>query len=388
MKLLPYDYAVRNLGRSPLRLVATVGGCALVVLIMTAAAAFVQGMRRSLTTSPQDRTVLLMGAGSEESLERSQISASVPTHVQAGVQGLKQRLGQAFVSPEVHMAMEVARPEHPGETLRALLRGVTPAAYVVHTQARIAAGRAPRSGQNELAVGRLVANKLDIPLADLALGRQLVFEGQAWTIVGQLEAPGTVIDAEIWAGLTDLQVAAQRDTLSCVAVTLDQAELADLEAWTAVRLDLELVAISAATYYASIQRFYRPVRAMIWTTALLISLAGVLGGLNTFYAAFAARTREIGMLRSLGFPRYAILICLVQESLLAAASGALLGCLLSLLVLHGRSVRFSMGVFELQIDAVAALTGIGCGLLLGLVGALPPAIRCLRLPIASALRTG
>ena len=61
---------------------------------------------------------------------------------------------------------------------------------------------------------------------------------------------------------------------------------------------------------------------------LLISLAGILGGFNTLYAAFAARTRELGMLQSLGFSRGAIMLSLVQESLLAAGSGALIGCLL------------------------------------------------------------
>ncbi len=386
MRILPYDYAIRNLGRAPLRLVATVGGCAIVVVIMMAAAAFVQGMRRSLTPNLQNRNVLLLGVGSEESVERSQIGAAVPGHVRAGVQGIRQRLGEPYISPEIHLALIVSRPDR-NEELRALFRGIDSGAYLVHSRVEIVAGRPPRHGYNELLVGALAADKLGIPEPDLAIGKQLILEGRPWEIVGRFQAPGTVMDAELWTSVTDLQIATQRDSLSCVIVTLDEAELADLEAWAATRLDLELAALSEAEYYDSLRRFYGPVRGMIWATAVLMALAGVLGGLNTLYAAFAARTRELGMLQSLGFSRGAILLSLLQESILAGAAGALLGAALAMLLLEGHAVRFSMGVFELRVDAVVMLIGMGSGLLLGAIGALPPAIRCLRLPLPDALRS-
>jgi putative ABC transport system permease protein len=386
VRILPYDYAVRNLGRAPLRLVATVGGCALVVLIMMAATAFVQGMRRSLTPNLQSRNVLLLSAGSEESLERSQINAGVPSHVRASVSGIKQRLGEPFISPEIHLALIVSRPQQT-EELRAIFRGVDTAAFLVHPRVQLTVGEAPRHGHNELLVGALAAEKLNIPEADLSIGNSLIVEDEPWTIVGRFAAPGTVMDAEIWTSYTDLQVATQRNSLSCVVISLEEAELADLAAWTAVRLDLELVAMSEAEYYASLRRFYGPVRAMIWATATLMALAGILGGLNTLYAAFAARTRELGMLQSLGYSRSAILISLLQESMLASAAGALFGAVLAYGLLHGNAVRFSMGVFELQVDALTVFIGLLSGLLLGFIGALPPAFRCLRLPIPVALRT-
>ena len=386
MRILPYDYAVRNLGRAPLRMVATVGGCALVVLIMMAATAFVQGMRRSLTPKLKSGNVLLLSAGSEESLERSQISAAVPGHVRASVSGIKERLGEPFISPEIHLALIVSRPNHQ-EELRAIFRGVDTGAFLVHPRVQLTAGRAPRHGHNELLVGALAAEKLNIDEAELAVGKALIIEDEPWTIVGRFAAPGTVMDAEIWTSFTDLQIATQRDSLSCVVITLEQAELADVDAWTAVRLDLELVAMSEGEYYASLRHFYGPVRAMIWATAALMALAGILGGLNTLYAAFAARTRELGMLQSLGYSRSAILFSLLQESLLAGAAGALVGAVLAYFLLHGHAVRFSMGVFELQVDAVTVFTGMLSGLLLGFIGALPPAFRCLRLPIPIALRT-
>jgi ABC-type antimicrobial peptide transport system permease subunit len=104
------------------------------------------------------------------------------------------------------------------------------------------------------------------------------------------------------------------------------------------------------------------------------------------YAAFASRVREMGSLQAIGFPRYAVVFSLMQESILATSSGSLVAAALALLLLNGLTVRFSMGVFGLVIDSPVLLAGLGAGLLLGVIGALPPAYRCLRLPISEALK--
>ena len=51
MKLLPFDYAIRNLARSPKRLALVVGGSALVSLLVLGSVAFARGMERSLAAS-------------------------------------------------------------------------------------------------------------------------------------------------------------------------------------------------------------------------------------------------------------------------------------------------------------------------------------------------
>jgi putative ABC transport system permease protein len=265
---------------------------------------------------------------------------------------------------------------------------VTPAAFLVHSQARLVTGRLPAPGRDELVVGTLAAAKLGVPDDRAAVGNELFIDNRPWEIVGRFEAPGTVVEAEIWTTLTDLQIAARRDSLSCVVLTLDprEAEFDDVDLFARRRLDLELVAMREDAYYAKILAFYRPIRAMAWATALLIATGGLFGGLNTMYAAFASRVREIGALQAIGYPRYAIVASLVQESLLASTAGALLAAGLSLWLIDGLHVRFSIGVFALLIDTTVLTIGLGGGLLLGVVGALPPAWRCLRLPVTEALK--
>jgi putative ABC transport system permease protein len=101
----------------------------------------------------------------------------------------------------------------------------------------------------------------------------------------------------------------------------------------------------------------------------------------------APRVREVGTLQALGFTRGAIALSLVLESTVACVAGALVACLVAMLALDGLSVRFTMGSFGIVIDSVAILAGLLAGILLGLVGALPAIVRCLTLPIPTALRS-
>lgn len=388
MRRLPFEYAVRNMGRSPWRLALSLAGSVLVVVLVLAAGGFVRGMGRALSVSSDSRNVIVLGVGSEESIERSEIMSKVAGEIAASVPGIMMRAGEAYVSPEVHMAVPLGLSEDMSRAPLAVLRGVTPAALLVHSKAQLVEGRFPEIGRDEIIVGALAAAKMGVSEADLAVGRRIWFDHHPWTIVGRFVAPGTTMEAELWCPLTDLKIAARRDTDSCVVLTLDTAEFGDVDAFCRQRLDLELAAMTEADYYSKLNVFYRPVRVLAWVTAGLIGLGGLLGGLNTMYAAFAARVREFGMLQCLGYTRAAIVTSLVQESVVTSLAGALVGCVIGLTVLSGVAVRMSMGAFTLTMDAPVMALGLFTGLALGVIGALPPAWRCLRLPVPEALKTG
>ena len=104
------------------------------------------------------------------------------------------------------------------------------------------------------------------------------------------------------------------------------------------------------------------------------------------YGAIAGRVREIATLQAIGYRRHAVLLGLVQEAAILAAAASLVAGFVALAVLNGVAIRFTMGAFTLRIDGVTILVGCGVGLLLGILGALPPAIKALRLPVAQSLK--
>lgn len=390
MKLLPLSYATRNLGRTPGRMCLTIGGSMLVVLLVLAAGGFVTGMRKALVTSGSENNTILLGVGSEESLERSEIPMRTAGILGASLDGILNHAGVEGISPEIHLAMPVSLDEatdERGDGALMLVRGITHSAWLVHDEAMLLAGRVGENGRDEAVLGRLAARALGFEPAEMAIDQSIWIDGRAIKIVGILAGSGGVIEGEIWYPLNDLQVLSQRDAVSCVIASRDGATPTDLAAFASRRLDLELTAIEETDYFASLSAFYAPIRTMVLLTALLVGVGAVIGGLNSNYATFVSRIREMGTLQTLGFSRFAITISLLQESILASAVGALVACFIAIFVLDGTAIRFSMGVFGLRIDATVLAGGLMAGLLLGIAGALLPAWRCLSRPIPEALKT-
>lgn len=380
--LLPFGYATRNLLRDLPRFAQKVGGSALVVFLIFAVGSFNRGMESVLRSSGSAENVILLGAGSEESVERSEVDVQAESLATAGIRGIAKRLDTPAVSGEVHFMGTLARPG--GSPEQGLLRGITASAFEVHQQVRLVEGSFPGSG--EMIVGRLVHHVLGEK--SLRVGEQLVFEDQSFEIVGIFEAPGTVMESEVWMDRNDLMSLTQRETLSCVVLRLESVDdFKSVDLFAKQRLDLELTAIRESDYYAKVSAFFGPIRAMTWLTAGLIAAGAIFGGFNMLYAAFASRIRELATLQAVGFTRTAIFVSLVQESLLATLSGTLVAAYAAVLLLEGKTVYFSIGTFALQMSAGVVLTGLLAGALLGVLGSIPPAVRCLGAPLPSALRS-
>jgi putative ABC transport system permease protein len=344
-------------------------------------------MQAALGTSGRADNVMLMGAGSEESVERSEISPQVAEIVAAEVDGIALAMGAPLVSPQVHVALPVG-DDASGEEIVCVFRGVTAAAFAVHPQVRVVEGRAPDPGTDEVLLGREVAAALGRGGLGHRIGDEITLDGRRLPIVGLMEAPGAVFEGEIWMPLASLKMATQRTTDSCVIVGLaPEGDPSDLEAFAAIRIDLELVALRESDYFAALGQFLAPVRWLVSATAALIGLGGLLGGIIVLDAAFAARVREFGTLQALGYRRGPIVWSLVQESLLASLAGGLLATGAALLLIDGASVRSSMGAFAIRIDLATIGMALCVGLALGVIGALVPAARCLRLSIPVALRS-
>jgi len=397
MTLLPFHYAARNIGRSPLRLGLTAGGSAIVVFLVVAAVASMRALDRGVRASGTPGNVMLLGAGSEESVERSEISASTPGVIAASVEGVRTVAGAPYISPELHVPLPLRRGGTAAPTGSArdlvLIRGVEPAAFMVHPQVRLACGRVPDAGADEAIVGRALAARLgisdtDIVSAGLQAGPVILIDDRPHRVTGIMDAPGIAIDGEAWVPITDLLVHTRRATISTVVVSLEPgSDVGDLEVFAARRPDLELSAIDETSYYAGLAAFFGPVRMLVGLSALLVAAGAMLGGLNALDAAFAARSREIAMLQVLGFRRAAVVASLVQESLITVAVGSLPAILLAALLLDGAGVQFSMGIFSMSIDAACVAWGLLAAAVLGIVGSLPPAIRCMRSPIPQALKS-
>ena len=383
-RLLPWEYAIRNLFRRPLRTALTFIGLTTVILMVFVVVGFIRGLEKSLAVSGDPQVAVVFALGMGENLEYSSIEMSTSDIVAASVEGIEERYGRKYVSPELYLGTEVT-VEGSDVPDMGLVRGLTQSALSVRRRVELEEGKWPESG--EVLVGRMAATKLGAKAGDLAIGRTVSFEGRNWRISGTFSAAGAAFESELWCRLDDLQQAMKRQDLSLVAVALKpDADFANLELFCMERLDLELQTMPETEYYDSLQRDYGPVRMLAWLVVLLVSGAGVFAGLNTMYGSVVGRVRELASLQTIGFVRRAILVSLIQEGVVLAAAASLLATLAAVVFVNEAAVRFTMGAFALRIDEVAVLIGCGVGLLLGVFGAVPPAIRALKMPIVDGLK--
>ncbi|MBX7245383.1 MAG: ABC transporter permease [Candidatus Sumerlaeaceae bacterium] len=389
-RLLPFDYAARNAGRNWLRTVLTTGGAAAVIFLVILMGAFVQTLTSSLRATGDHNNAIVLGKGSEDFLEQSEIRADVPSILGASVESIVKREGVAMVSPEIVHAAVIRQTsaENPdtGNQRKGLVRGVTPMAFQLHSQIYLKEGKLPGSG--EAVAGKLAATKLGLPESALQPGQTIFFEGRAWTISGVFEAPGTTFEAELWVPLEELKTQVKRETISCAVVRLKSpSDLTALQVFASSKLDLEITAVSEARFYSSLASFFRPMQVMGWVMAALVAVAGLFGGLNTLIAVIVARGRELACLETIGFSRRAIIVSLIQESLLMVGAGALIAAGLALLLLDGRGIRFVMGALSLQVDALVLAVGFGTALLLAVGGTAIASLRLIRTPLIELLRS-
>jgi putative ABC transport system permease protein len=123
----------------------------------------------------------------------------------------------------------------------------------------------------------------------------------------------------------------------------------------------------------------------------IMAIGSCFAAMNTMYTAVARRSREIGVLRVLGFSGRSILLSFVAESLLLSLLGGAIGCLL-VLPLNGfesrigNFVTFSETTFQLEVTAPIMGMGMAFAAFMGVLGGVLPARMASRKDVLSALR--
>ena len=127
--------------------------------------------------------------------------------------------------------------------------------------------------------------------------------------------------------------------------------------------------------------------SMIGAISFVAILVGGVGVLNTMLMSVFERTREIGVLRALGWGRRRILGLILREALMLGLLGGLAGIVLAFgLVFLIQSIPMIGEAIDAVWSVQIFLRALSVALLLGLVGGLYPAYRATRLTPIEALR--
>ena len=138
-----------------------------------------------------------------------------------------------------------------------------------------------------------------------------------------------------------------------------------------------------------------PIKILAILVGIFTAIGAAFGAMNTMYAQVAARTREIGTLRAIGFSRRAVLASFILEALLLCLIGGVIGTaaafvLFNLLLTKPTGTMnfrtFSEVLFNFRLTPPLMIGGLVFSLAMGLLGGFFPAARAARLKIINALR--
>ena len=128
---------------------------------------------------------------------------------------------------------------------------------------------------------------------------------------------------------------------------------------------------------------FAQLRHMLGLLVLAAIVVSIFGAANSVSMSVRERTREVGILRSLGLQKSHILGIVIGESLVVAFVGGVIGIGLSVLLLSTDKV---LALIVLSLRPSTLLSAVVVSVVIGLGGALLPALRATKLSIVNALR--
>jgi len=240
----------------------------------------------------------------------------------------------------------------------------------------------PLVGRRETIVGRMVAEQMSAQVGDT-----IRLFNSNFRVVGIYETGQAFEDAGLVIGLRE----AQAITGKLRQVQFYLISLRDPGQVDTVKADLEAafpeIDFSLTSELAENTSDFRVLQEMADQISLVAVFIGAVGMLNTMLMSVLERTREIGVLRSLGWRRRQVLWMILKESLVLGVVGGMCGIPLGLGLggLVGMAGIWG-GAIEPMYTPLLFGRALVVAMVAGTIGGLYPAWRATRMRPVEALR--
>ncbi|GAB6174261.1 ABC transporter permease [Paradesulfitobacterium aromaticivorans] len=239
-------------------------------------------------------------------------------------------------------------------------------------------------GSNDILLGSDIASSLG-----LTENQALTIKGQSFNVAGIIQPTGSSEnDQSVFMDLSTTQQLWNRPGALSLIETAALCYTCPIDQVTQ-QLQEKLPGTKVTALKSSLQSRNDTVgkfKAFALTVSLIILLASVLVVTMTMMASVKERTREIGILRSIGFRKSHIIQVILTEVGGLSILGGLLGFLLGM----GAAVRYGPALSKTQIhmtwQPVLSLYAVGGALFVGLIATVYPAWKAAKLDPVDALR--
>ena len=371
---MPFSLIVRNIWARRTRSLLTILGIGISIAVVIATFALATNLREELSlampTTQADLVAMQKGLAGPT-------GGSIPEsciHDIAGYEGVQRATG--FLLTTVSLS----------QTPSFNLFGVIPEDSDLYlSQQQLIKGGFVQNG-GEIALGKLAQNSLN-----LQIGKTLQLEtGEEFRVVGIYKTGNVYLDSGAIITLKEAQeVAGREGKVTVIAIYLaDRADRDSINSMIEqIEADWHYLEVTTAPHLLDTSPTAKFGNAIAWIISAIAVIMGAIGVVNTMFMSVSERTREIGILKAVGWSQFRVLRMILSESLLLSLVGFGVGCLLGMGVIWViTSLPSVQGYVSPSFSGDAFLVGLAVALLLGFLGGVISAYRASRLSPTEALR--
>ena len=238
------------------------------------------------------------------------------------------------------------------------------------------------TGNHQVMLGRMLAESLN-----LSVGETMQMSGMRFKVKGIYESGTGWEDSGAVISLRDGQAMLGRPRkVTMYSVVLHNPKDAEK---VVEKINSEMPNVHAALTGEFVDQMpdMESMDAMMGGISVLAIIIGGMGVMNTMLMSVLERTREVGVLRALGWRRRRVLELIIRESLILSGIGAIGGILIAFGLGYLMSINPLTGdMINIKWTVLIFMRAILVALMLGLVGGIYPAYRATKMQPVEALR--
>ncbi len=362
LPFLPGDMAARNLFRRPIRTALTLVGISIGIATIVALQAISSGMIASFNRMVEGVDLVAVEADQADT-SFSSIDAKVSKRIQGlpGVTHVSNVILNAVITPGVPYL---------------ILFGYHPSDRSIR-HFKITEGKG-LSATREIILGKKAAESLNKDI-----GETIRLMGVPYRVVGIFETGVGIEEGGGVISLREAQILFKKPRQSTMlSIYVEPSHDVEVVRKTIEERFPELM-VSEASNFTNNLPDMQSMEAMVGGISALAILVGGIGMMNTSLMSMFERTREIGVLRALGWSKSRILVLVLRETAFLSALGWLMGLGLGIALV--KLVESSPMGIEGTFTPAALAASLAIALSLGMLGGAYPAWRSARLDPLQAL---
>lgn len=376
------EIIIKNLRHRPVRTLLTVLGLAVAVMAMTSLWSIAWGYAASANDFYAKRGVdiVVVRAGVANRLTSS-------LHVE-----LAPRIGEVPGVANVDVSLTDMVSLGEADLIGIPLRGLRSDGFAAQ-QLTLGVGEPLAAGDRKtVLIGRGIADALGKKEGDT-----IRIEDQNFYIKGVIEPTNPFDSISVVAPLADVQeLMGRRGVVSEVQVQVEPS-VKDQDALRGVCRDIEklresggqLLGLKAqpTRQFVSGATESQLGTSLAWAVTVVVFALSLVGMLNTMLMSVSERTRELGVLRAIGWRRRRLVRMILGESVLLGVAGAIVGAAAATILVRGLAGWSRTSLFvPANIDVTAMYVGFLGAIGAGFVGSVYPALRAASVPPVESLR--